>query len=65
MTNELLVSFPVPRKVVSMVKHSLLLSMTRLVLDLSSPAPKPVSFMSRLMRGDLLKAAFQWGPNGH
>ena len=39
MTNGVLVSFLVPCKLVSMVKHRVLLSMTRLVLDLSSPTP--------------------------
>ena len=39
MTDGLSVSFPVPCEVVAMVKHSALLSMTRLVLDMSSPAP--------------------------
>ena len=37
MTNRLSVSFPVPCKVVIVVKHNVLPSVKRLVMDLSSP----------------------------
>ena len=39
MTNGLSVSFPVPCKVVIVVKHNVLPSVKRLVMELSSPTP--------------------------
>ena len=62
MTNGVLESFLVPCKLVSMVKHRVLLSMTRLVLDLSSPTPNARLVHVEMVEGRPFKGAVETDP---
>jgi hypothetical protein len=59
-TNGVLESFLVPCRSVSMVKHSALLSMTRPVLHLSSPAPNARLVHVEIIEGRPSKAVHQY-----